>query len=307
MHSTTTTARSSSIHLVYPIKAGICFQPTEHLHVELRSLDRDELATLHSWLGQELDPIKASDLIPTPQSLAWRDIRRYQPHCGESYARQQTLYVHIHSSYESQANHFNTHEEVRQILFSWLNAVQAKRPEQPTVRGIPHERVRVSSIDVSAPAASRTFAAPTASRVATPQALRAGQRGSGLVSFLGMVAVMAFAVWQIAVILLGTTEVSRVRLGVVTNVVSGLPIGGGALAPVENNGAPGGRMFLMVQVDGNYYYPLMDPLVVQRDASLVLRTFRSGRRLICNDDASVCARTADAAQEISATRKASAP
>lgn len=296
--------RASSIYLVHRIPAGIYFWATEDLCVQLRSIDPDELALLCSWVGQEIDPAKASDLIPAPQSLAWRDIRRSDPHFGESYARQQSLYVHIHASCGSHAGQVTTHERVQHWLFDWLDAARSHRHVQAGARGIGQGLGLVRNRSTERPVASPAFATLQSSRAATDPAFRTGQRGMGLVSFLGVAAVVAFLLWQLAVILLGTREVDRVDLGVVTTAVGGFPIGGDTLGAKVGSGAPRDRMFFMVQVNGTYY-PLHEPLVVHQNASLVLRTFANGRRLVCNADVSVCARTADVSREIEASKKAS--
>lgn len=300
----TSSQRSSSIHLVHRIPAGIYFWATEDLCVQLRSIDPDELAVLYSWVGQEIDPAKASDLIPAPRSLPWRDIRRSDPHFGESYARQQSLYVHIHASCGSQAGQLTTHEQVQHWLFDWLEVARPHHHVHAGARGIAQGLALFRMDSAERHIDSPAFALLRSSRTAAGPAFQAGQRGMGLVSFLGVAAVVAFLLWQLAVILLGTREVDRVDLGVVTTAVGGFPIGGDTLGAKVGSGSPRERMFFMLEVNGSYY-PLHEPLVVHQNASLMLRTFANGRRLVCNADVSVCARTADVSREIEASQKAS--
>lgn len=293
---------SSPVNRVQRIDVGIHFKATDRLCVELRSMDSKELATLYSWVGQEIDPHKTSDLIPAPQSLAWRDIRRNDPHGGESYARQQTLYVHIYAPYEPRAEHRNTHELVQERFSAWLED-RTNRHVQSEARGITEGGDHGRAMDRTRDTASSLLGSTSSRRAAAPPGSRARQMGFGSVCFLAMTAIVAFSMWQLTVIASGLKEVGRVELGPVATVVGGFPMGGNLIEPTAGSSRPGGRMFLMVQVNGSYFR-LYEPLVVHRNAALVLRTFKNGRRFICNTDNSVCARTADVSREIEATQKA---
>lgn len=106
--------------LVHRIDVGIHTLATERLIVELRSMDPGELSTLYSLVGRVVDPALVRILIAKPQTLEWRNIGRTNPHRGESYARQHTLYVHIYAPYEPGGSHVDTHEHVQHRLLEWL-------------------------------------------------------------------------------------------------------------------------------------------------------------------------------------------
>jgi hypothetical protein len=108
------------VGLVHRIDVGIHTLATECLIIELRSMDAGELCTLYSWVGQLVDPAKVRALIPYPQALPWRNVRRSEQHGGESYARQHTLYVHIHAPFEARGNDVNTHAMVQSRFNEWL-------------------------------------------------------------------------------------------------------------------------------------------------------------------------------------------
>jgi hypothetical protein len=108
------------VGLVHRIDVGIHTLATERLIIELRSMDAGELCTLYSWVGQLVDPAKVRALIPYPQELPWRSVRRSERHGGESYARQHTLYVHIHAPFEGRSNNVNTHDMVQRRFLEWL-------------------------------------------------------------------------------------------------------------------------------------------------------------------------------------------
>ena len=108
------------VGLVHRIDVGIHTLATERLIIELRSMDAGELCTLYSWVGQLVDPAKVRALIPYPQALPWRSVRRSEQHGGESYARQHTLYVHIHAPFEARGNEVNSHAMVQSRFNEWL-------------------------------------------------------------------------------------------------------------------------------------------------------------------------------------------
>lgn len=108
------------VGIVHRIDVGIHTLATERLIIELRSMDAGELCTLYSWVGHLVDPAKVRVLIPHPQALPWRSVRRSEQHGGESYARQHTLYVHIHAPFEGRSNNVNTHAAVQRRFFEWL-------------------------------------------------------------------------------------------------------------------------------------------------------------------------------------------
>jgi hypothetical protein len=126
-HPAETCKPTRQVGLVHRIDVGIHILATERLIVELRSMDPGELSTLYSWVGRVVEPAWVRSLVPMPQALQWRDIRRTNPHGGESYSRQHTLYVHIHAPYEGRLNVVNTHEHVQQRFHAWL----ASNPQGP--------------------------------------------------------------------------------------------------------------------------------------------------------------------------------
>ena len=119
------------VGLVYRIDVGIHMLANERLIIELRSMEAGELTTLYSWVDRVVDPAWVRSLIPSPQVLEWRDVRRNHLYGGESYARQHTLYVHIYAPYEPRASDVNTHECVQRRFFEWCASDSASSSRQP--------------------------------------------------------------------------------------------------------------------------------------------------------------------------------